>query len=80
MTLRDPETGKPVPAFATIHERLLHLFIIDRTLEYFAHMHPETGRRRGLRDRPSAGDLALYVLIADFLPLTARRRQCSARS
>ena len=30
-----------MPAFATVHDRLLHLFIIDRRLEYFAHVHPE---------------------------------------
>ena len=41
LTLRDPEHGRPVPAFATIHERLLHLFIVDRSLEYFRHVHPE---------------------------------------
>ncbi len=69
VTLRDPETGKPVPAFATVHDRLLHLFIIDRTLAYFAHVHPEPAGE-GVFEidhplRPGA-----YVVIADFLPLS----------
>ena len=58
-TLRHPETGKPVSGFAAVHDRLLHLFIIDRTLKDFAHVHPERagegvfesaiGCRRGVR-------------------------------
>jgi hypothetical protein len=67
MTVRDPATGKPVPAFAAVHERPFHLFIIDRALGYFAHVHPE---RAGdgvfeLRHPLPPGE---YVLIADFLP------------
>src|SRR6476619_3477874 len=41
LTIRDPATNRPLSSFATIHERLLHLFIIDRQLESFRHVHPE---------------------------------------
>src|SRR4029453_881047 len=41
LTIRDPPTDRPAASLATIHERLLHLFIIDRQLEYFPHVHPE---------------------------------------
>ena len=67
ITVRDPATGKPVPAFAAVHERLLHLFIIDRALDYFAHVHPAPAGDGvfDLRYRLPPGE---YVLIADFLP------------
>jgi hypothetical protein len=69
VTLRDPETGKPVSGFATVHDRLLHLFIVDRTLEYFAHVHPErTGE--GVFEIDHQLPAGAYVLIADFLPVT----------
>lgn len=69
MTLRDPETGKPVSGFATVHDRLLHLFIVDRTLEYFAHVHPERAGE-GVFEIDHPLPPGVYVLIADFLPLT----------
>ena len=69
MTLRDPETAKPVPGFATIHDRLLHLFIIDRSLEYFAHVHPEPAGE-GVFEIGHPLPPGVYMLIADFLPLT----------
>jgi hypothetical protein len=67
LTLRDPENGRPVPAFATVHERLLHLFIIDRSLEYFRHVHPEPAGR-GVFELKQEVPPGEYVLIADFLP------------
>ena len=66
LRIRDPETGRDVPMFAEAHERILHLFIIGRDLEYFAHEHPER-RGDGFElnvDLPAGA----YMLIADFLP------------
>lgn len=66
LALHDPD-GKPVIALTPVHERPIHLFVVDRTLEFFAHVHPE----------PAAGggfDVAIpmpageYAVIADFLP------------
>jgi hypothetical protein len=71
ITLRDPESGRPVPAFATIHERLLHLFIIDRRLEYFQHVHP-TPAGPGRFELRQAVPPGAYVILADFLPQGGR--------
>ena len=65
--VREPGTNAPVLRFATVHEKLFHLFIVGRDLEYFAHVHP---------DRAPDGTFTLahpfppgeYMLIADFLP------------
>jgi hypothetical protein len=43
LTLRfdDPRTGVTATAFHTVHERVLHLFLVSRRLDWFAHVHPE---------------------------------------
>jgi hypothetical protein len=65
-TIRDPETGAPVDRFMDVHERLFHLFIVSRDLNYFAHEHPALvdGRFDLTIDLPPGA----YMLIADFLP------------
>ena len=68
LTLRigDPETGAPVNAFVSLHERLLHLFVISRDLRVFAHEHPvQSGDRFELPIDLAPG---AYMLLADFLP------------
>jgi hypothetical protein len=74
-----PTTDRRVTSLATIHERPLHLFVIDRSLQFFRHVHPtrvsdgtfelarddSTRRLRRHRRLSAAG---------------ACRRWCSARS
>ena len=66
--VRRPSDGAVVRRFESVHERVFHLFVVGRDLEYFAHVHP-TLRRNGALDvdvevpKPGA-----YELIADFLP------------
>jgi hypothetical protein len=71
LTIREPGSDRVVSSLARIHERLLHLFIIDRQLEYFRHLHPQqlTDGTFELRENIPAGQ---YMVIADFLPLTGR--------
>jgi hypothetical protein len=71
LTVREPGSDRPVSSFATIHERLLHLFIIDRQLEYFRHLHPRqlADGTFELRENIPVGQ---FMVIADFLPLTGR--------
>jgi hypothetical protein len=67
IVLRDPSTAEPVTSLETVHERPLHLFIVSRSLEYFAHVHPEAadGRAFEVRHAIPAGE---YMVVADFLP------------
>ncbi len=66
LRIRDPETGEPVNAFVSLHERLLHLFVISRDLRVFAHEHPvQSGDRFELPIDLAPG---AYMLLADFLP------------
>jgi hypothetical protein len=70
LAIRDPETAALVTSFATVHEKLLHLFVIGRDLEFFRHLHPE---RRGDGVFEVTEDLppGAYMLVADFLPQDA---------
>ncbi len=66
--VRDPRTGAAVRRFEPVHERVFHLFIVSRDLEYFAHVHPTlqpTGALDVDIEVPRAG---AYQLIADFVP------------
>ena len=66
LRIRDPDTGRDVAMFAEAHQRLLHLFIIGRDLQYFAHEHPErTARGFALATPLPPG---AYMVIADFVP------------
>lgn len=66
--VRDPHSGRVVRRFATVHERVFHLFILSDDHRYFAHVHPELkadGRLEVDVEFPRAG---AYRLIADFAP------------
>ena len=66
-TIQDPD-GNRVRRLETLHERLLHLFVVSYDLEFFTHVHPII-RADGSLDvdivLPRPGP---YRLIADFLP------------
>jgi hypothetical protein len=66
--VRHPSTSAVVRRFESVHERVFHLFVVSRDLEYFAHLHPSLQRNGSLGvdvDVPRPGP---YELIADFLP------------
>jgi hypothetical protein len=71
LTISDPDTKRPVPSFVTTHERPLHLFVIDRSLEYFRHLHP-VNIDAGVFETREALPPGEYVAIADFLPQGGR--------
>ncbi|UFP93185.1 hypothetical protein [Gloeobacter morelensis] len=60
--------GKPIGDFATVHEKLLHLIVVDSDLGYYNHVHPTylgSGRFEIALDFPRSGK---YVVFADFTP------------
>jgi hypothetical protein len=66
--VRDPASDAVVTRFETIHERVFHLFIVSRDLEYFAHLHPLLHRNGSLEAEVAVPRPGTYELIADFLP------------
>ena len=67
-TVENPETGKIVSRFETVHERLFHLFIVNADLQYFVHDHPKykgAGEFRYAATFPKPG---MYRVLGDFYP------------
>ena len=67
LRVNDPD-GRRVTSFATVHEREFHLFIIGRSLEYFAHVHPVPAGRDGRFDLNHELPPGEFMVLADFLP------------
>ncbi|MBC7925139.1 MAG: hypothetical protein H7039_05730 [Bryobacteraceae bacterium] len=69
-TLRDPSNGKQA-RLQLIHEKLLHLFLVNGDLSYFAHEHPELqsdGSFLFEATLPGGGE---YRVFCDFYPENA---------
>ena len=67
--VRHPVTGAQVKDFATVHDKIFHLFVVSRDMEEFAHIHPEQQADGSFvieHTLPKAGH---YTLFSDFLPL-----------
>jgi hypothetical protein len=69
LTVRDRDTrNAAVTAFETVHEKLLHLILVRRDLNVFAHEHPEPNADGSFTLRytfPTPGE---YRLFADTAP------------
>lgn len=64
----DPITGKQVTKFQEVHEKLFHLFLVSKDLEFFAHEHPRIqpdGSFLFAGTLPKTGE---YRLLCDFFP------------
>jgi hypothetical protein len=54
--------------FEIVHERLMHVFLVSESLEYFAHVHPKL-RDNGCFELPIClPEGGMYRLLADFYP------------
>jgi len=66
--VRDPTSEAIVKRFEKVHERVFHLFIVSRDLEFFAHVHPSLHPDGSLDAEVTVPRPGAYQLIADFLP------------
>ena len=69
LIVNDPRTNELVKNFETVHERLLHLFILSQDLTYFAHVHPALQSDGSFVYEEVFPNPGAYRLIADFLPV-----------
>jgi hypothetical protein len=68
ITVRDRETNEAVSRLDTIHERLMHLFIVSSDLRHFDHVHP-TAETDGSFEIPITFEQpGTYRIVADLLP------------
>jgi len=66
--VRDPDNGRAIEHFELVHEKLFHMFVISKDLEFFVHDHPvfqPDGKFRYDIRFPRAG---LYRVLTDFYP------------
>jgi DMSO/TMAO reductase YedYZ heme-binding membrane subunit len=73
-TVFDASSGNPVIYYTQVYEKILHLIIVNDSLDYFTHIHPTlTGRNFTITTSfPKAGRYHLYL---DFQPLGAIEQQ-----
>ena len=67
-TVRDPWRDRPVMRYQPIHERLFHLFVVSRDLQFFAHGHPDLLPGGSFSYRIAFPTPGMYRLLADFYP------------
>jgi hypothetical protein len=63
----DP-AGQQVRRFETVHEKLIHLFIISEDLEFFAHVHPVFQPDGSFVYKTVLPKPGMYRLLADYYP------------
>ena len=73
-TVYDAGSGNQIKLFNEVYDKLLHLIIVDSSLTYFAHIHPdfEDGSFTITTSLPKAG---IYHLYLDFQPFGAIEQQ-----
>jgi hypothetical protein len=67
-TVRDPWKGRPVTHFQTVHERLFHMFVVSRGLEFFVHDHPTANPDGTFSYETAFPTAGLYRVLTDFYP------------
>jgi hypothetical protein len=70
-SVENPDTGKTVSHFDTVHERLFHLFIVSADLQYFVHDHPKYDGAGEFRYATSFPKSGMYRILGDFYPAGA---------
>jgi catechol 2,3-dioxygenase-like lactoylglutathione lyase family enzyme len=70
LTIRliDPMSGQLVTKLLTVHERLLHVFLVSRDLESFQHVHPDAAPDGTFTLDVTWPGPGVYALFADFYP------------
>ncbi len=70
----DANTGNEVKSYSLLYEKLMHLIVVDSSLNYFSHIHPElNGAEFSITHNfPTDG---IYHLYIDFQPLGAIEQQ-----
>jgi len=66
--LTNPSAPDRAPTLLTVHDRLLHLFIVSRDLQWFQHLHPEETADGAFGLDVTWPAVGIYGVFADFYP------------
>ncbi len=64
----NPFTGATVKQFETVHEKLMHLFVVSENLEFFEHVHPQLQSNGFFTLRMRLPYGGMYRMLADYYP------------
>jgi hypothetical protein len=67
-TVHDPQNDRQIEHFEIVHEKLFHLFVVSRDMQFFVHDHPVFGEDAKFRYDLAFPKAGLYRLLADFYP------------
>lgn len=67
-TIRDPRNDRQIEHFEIVHEKLFHMFVISKDLQFFLHDHPVFGDDAKFRYDLAFPKPGLYRVLADFYP------------
>ncbi|MGH9611903.1 MAG: heavy metal-binding domain-containing protein [Bryobacteraceae bacterium] len=67
-TVRDPKTGDVVQHYSIVHEKLFHMFLVSRDLQFFKHDHPVLGADSRFRFAITFPKPGMYEAVGDFYP------------
>jgi hypothetical protein len=67
-TVHDPQNDRRIEHFELVHEKLFHMFVISKDLQFFVHDHPVYGEDGKFRYDIAFPKSGLYRLLADFYP------------
>ena len=66
--IRNPYNARPVKSFQPVHEKLFHLFVVSRDLQFFEHTHPALSTDGSFRVGVTFPTAGLYRMLGDFYP------------
>src|SRR5215208_2207150 len=68
LVVRDPDTKEITKTFATVHEKIFHLFVLSLDLDHYEHVHPQQQPDGSFTIDLTVPREGFYKLYADFLP------------
>jgi hypothetical protein len=71
----DASNGSTVPIFEDLYEKKMHLIVVDSSLEFYNHIHPEYLGNGQFSINTTFPKNGKYFLYADFQPLGAIEQQ-----
>ncbi len=68
-TVSNPETGEQVKRFATLHDKLFHLFVVSQDMSDFQHIHPRLEPDGSFTIDTTLKQAGHYKIYSDIYPI-----------
>ncbi len=68
LKVTDSKSGQPVKDFTVVHDKLMHLIVVNKDLSWFNHIHPTLGSDGAFTVQTALPTAGNYKLYADYTP------------